>query len=1246
MGGSLERARIGLCLIALGALLPAGSVRSDCILDVYQNPVAPFSGLYTIYPNWIQAPVGAFTIYEGDDTTYSWCPTSSITGLTMFNYGTATGGATGDITGAYFNINCGSKTNSGIVAMTYAGVWTVGLDSYPAWTWDGPFLIPGDPCSNLGFNCLCNVNLFVYVDVHPCAIDGRTVSIGPGFNDDLNPGWPGGVYDDCGCAGPWGPVQDTTEKTIHYVMKNADKDTIAPGDTINYTIYYGRPGIAALTGITIMDTPPPYTHLIFGSSVPPPDPGFDPDPGPPMRLRWTIPPPLPVGGGPTGEITFQLTVDWGNGEGFEPGSGDAGAPEGSWLRNSATGAFGTTCGTKAVTTAPTATVVRRFLFWKTANNDILFSPSYGQPPDEITYDIFMKNVSSSRTWWKVNIWDTVPAELDVWGTGFGMDDPCVGWSMTPSGCAQAAAGKLLVGSQTRLTWRLDMPPGMTISIRWKAQVRPTDTAGSTALSRVSIMADGMTGIVGGTGPSGQIKVFTHQVPIVLPTMYISYLALGAGLASYFQCCNDVVPFSTQTYWLCFFPLNMKTNFNLYEQTHSNDAYVNGGGLSPSISLYAGACSGGLGWFAGCGPERAPAFYLPPAYNGCPAPVPMHDLYKLVSNAPLLWELLSGDSHNGCEVSTYVGATSLTYNGYASYTYARTCVSDTNRDGLYIVNTSTSTTTTIHTFAWNAAVLNWDYVATSDVDIESMWFFYPPLQNAYRIISSDSTFILFKALPLSGNPNTASNAPNRENGFLVNSGTPAHFYAFAEKDVARGGTIIVQNVGGALATYDIFKYLSNNPTIPQISTKHQSPNLVGNSGIWSLRRANDTVGIGTAHPYQLNYDTGAADQRDFYRIDLKSGGPIQVFCGYRLIDAFGGGSVIHSSSGTPAGNSYWMPNVEFGHSGKICAAPFYSVSFLDFFMPKTGTKVQATNNVGYSASYTTTGPDQCVTFMEFTEPTPPAVHSLHVVSTGGSVAVAQWQICSLHQKIFTAPFVAQGVHYSIIMPSVVFSGQPFWITVIVVQTAGGTEVDYCGTTSFTSTDATSKIEGTAMDTYNYTWDSNDAGATCKGAGCTGGCDNGVKLFFNVTMNRLGLQTIVAVDTSDGSVSGVAAVQVVGADVRLAKEPKLVLAASADTVRFKVCWSNFSSASGFGVTITDAIPMGTSFLPEGGTAAFNCGSTDGVAVNVAYSTATTAAMPAAASFTSANPVAGTRWLRWTVPMAGVQTTGCACYRVQIN
>ena len=63
-------------------------------------------------------------------------------------------------------------------------------------------------------------------------------------------------------------------------------------------------------------------------------------------------------------------------------------------------------------------------------------------------------------------------------------------------------------------------------------------------------------------------------------------------------------------------------------------------------------------------------------------------------------------------------------------------------------------------------------------------------------------------------------------------------------------------------------------------------------------------------------------------------------------------------------------------------------------------------------------------------------------------------------------------------------------------------------------------------------------------------------------------------------------------------------------------------------------------------FTCGNTDNVPVTTAYSLATTPTVPLPASWVTANPVLNTRWLRWTVPMAGVQTTGCACYRVTVN
>ena len=119
---------------------------------------------------------------------------------------------------------------------------------------------------------------------------------------------------------------------------------------------------------------------------------------------------------------------------------------------------------------------------------------------------------------------------------------------------------------------------------------------------------------------------------------------------------------------------------------------------------------------------------------------------------------------------------------------------------------------------------------------------------------------------------------------------------------------------------------------------------------------------------------------------------------------------------------------------------------------------------------------------------------------------------------------------------------------------------------------------------------------------------------------------------------------GADVKLTKTPRLVVGASGDTVQFRVCWSNYSSASAFTFVITDALPAGTTFLPEAGTAAFDCGNTKGVAPLPAYSTTNSAAPPA--TFTEANPIAGTRWVRWTIPQAGVNTTGCICYRVTVN
>jgi hypothetical protein len=403
---------------------PAGA---DCIQDVYSNSVAPFSTTKIFFPNWIQAPAASFTILECDDVTCSWATNAPVVGLTIMNYGNATGGPGADITGMYFQLVC-DTTNSGMTTMTYAGDWNVGGSWYPAWTWAGTAAsIPwaDDPCADNvkgAHGCLCTVSLYVYADIGPCPTDGATVQLGPGYNAVRNPALPGGVYDSKGCAAPWGKTT-FDPAAIRYVMVRADRDTAPPADTINYTIYYGRPGTGSINTIWIMDSLPTYTHYA-GGAVPTADLGYDPDPGPPNRLRWTFNGPLTTAGGPTSQITYAATVDWGNGEGFEPGSGDVAAPESEFLLNSAHASWdGGGCPPGRVSGAA-STVVRRFLFWMIGDNDVLFAPRVGLPDDEMIYEIFIKNMSATKTWWNVSIWDTVPAELDVWTPDYGFDDPC------------------------------------------------------------------------------------------------------------------------------------------------------------------------------------------------------------------------------------------------------------------------------------------------------------------------------------------------------------------------------------------------------------------------------------------------------------------------------------------------------------------------------------------------------------------------------------------------------------------------------------------------------------------------------------------------------------------------------------------------------------------------------------------------------------------------------------------------------
>jgi uncharacterized repeat protein (TIGR01451 family) len=434
-----------------------------------------------------------------------------------------------------------------------------------------------------------------------------------------------------------------------------------------------------------------------------------------------------------------------------------------------------------------------------------------------------------------------------------------------------------------------------------------------------------------------------------------------------------------------------------------------------------------------------------------------------------------------------------------------------------------------------------------------------------------------------------------------------------------------------ATYQIWAYTplnvsGGNPWIP--------PLLRSNEGTWELKLT-DTAGSGLiVNANTPNVYGGAPFNRggsNLFKIRVTSGGPIQVLHGTNMWDWWAGGSVFHSAAGVPAGSEFWYH--QGAGRGGTKATTEQDTLCVQMFTPETGVAMRGVSGDGFSASYTTNGTDQCISFMKETDMTTGSKRVWRFnVLTAGSAAIALYQQAKVTEKGFTAPFLATGTFYDIIAPQVVFSGQSFWITIIVRSDLGGVVTTYAGTSSFTSTDPKAQIQLTGMDTYNYTW--------------VPASDGGIHIFMNVSLVKIGRTSIVAADTMDGSITGLASVMVVGVDVKLWKEPKLVVAASGDTVQFKICWSNYSSSSAFTMVMTDAVPMGTTFIPEAAPTALSCGNTDGLALGVSYSTLAVAIMPGAASFTSANPVAGTRWLRWTVPMSGVQTTGCACFRVQVN
>ncbi len=1233
---------IATSLFLVACLSPGGPARADGLVDISADSTT--DTLLTYFPNWRNAKAADFDVFICDDTTCAPDTNCPITGLTVWNYGTATGGAAGDLTRVLFNLVCGG-TNS-VQTLTYAGVW---IDSTatarPAWTWGGSIPWAADPTTS----CAGIARLSLFADVGPCPVDGATVTLGIAFDDVKDPAMPGGLIDACGYSVPdyvEAPNLGVT-KIIRYALKTADVELAAPGDPVTYTIYYGRPG-AASTGVVVTDSLPTDTHYVAGSAVPAPDVFWDPDPGPPPRLRWTLPG-AAVLGGPTSSLTFKLTPDWGNGEGFEPGSGNQGAVEASRIANSAAVEFlGSGCAAPTQLSNVTDVSVRRYTMWMIADQDILFAPRVGFPDDEVTYSIFVAN-PASKTWWNVDVWDTVPPELDPWAPGYGFDDPCLGWTMTPGGCAAASPGFRTAGGNTILTWNLDMPPGFTLEMRWKARVNPAGALpGATATNKVNMLALGAPGQVGGTGNARAPRRFIHQALVALRTTYFSYVGQVANSKG----CNGLA--------INFYPLNKATAFELYKLYTDGAGFATTGGKSATIATFVGACAGGYsdGGYGGCGVERAPSqyFWLASCANS-----PNAALYKLTANAPLIWMLMP-DIGGGGDAQTYIPATTLTFSGTVLYSCRRSLGTSAVGEGesWVVANTGIAPDTgafdpnqgtTAHIFKWNFGTLAWDYVKSADIDGNSLWMPFAGTtvadEDHYKIISSDCMLNVCQGYGVFGDPSLAFDnesmgvAPAAQTGKLVSTpGTPATFYPLTHH-IQTLTDLGVGTVGPAAtaATFAVYRYIPKDPSKASVGIP---VTLCGTSGRWALlgTRVADPGLAGPKNAYWFGggYDPLTNDPLDLayaYKVDLLVGGPVTTYCGGNLYLDYSGGVMLHTIDARTSGQEFWL---HLSTGGKDDG---YGTLV---FCPTAGMAVNATSGTGASATYTTDGPDQCIMFMAMTAPGfggAPLNYSFKLLPGGAQgECMAMYHNAFYREKFFAAPFVNTGVHYDILVPPVVYAGQPFWITVVVVLGTGTTKTDYCGTSSFTSTDGSAKIENVAMDAYNYTWTSSIA--PCGAAPFP----NGVRLFFNVTLTRLGIQTLVASDIFDGSITGVAGIMVVGADVKIAKNPRFSVAASGDTVQFRVCWSNYSSGSAFAFTVSDAIPQGTTFVPEAATAAFNCGNTNGVTPVVAYSTATTATIPPPASFTDGLPTAAARWLRWTVPMAGIRTTGCFCYRVSVN
>jgi len=218
-----------------------------------------------IYPNWSKVVTSRQTLWMYSAGTAP----ENIKSMTVINYGSATNS---DITKVYVRFYCGATT-SGTLTLTYAGVYNMDSGSGAAWTWAGT-TVDFSACPDMcGAPFLCGgfFTADIIVDIAPCPTAGASIRMGfPTKNFD------GSVFDNYGCYTPTGDSLGPSH-VIQYMYKTGPA-TASPGDTVDFTVFYGKPGTTVINPLMFLDTVPQYMHYIPGSAVPPAEVGWDPSP--------------------------------------------------------------------------------------------------------------------------------------------------------------------------------------------------------------------------------------------------------------------------------------------------------------------------------------------------------------------------------------------------------------------------------------------------------------------------------------------------------------------------------------------------------------------------------------------------------------------------------------------------------------------------------------------------------------------------------------------------------------------------------------------------------------------------------------------------------------------------------------------------------------------------------------------------------------------------------------------------------